>query len=91
MDCVDKLFPLETVNPVKGATCPIAPLKLIFPAPAAKLKVLAPLIVLLKVIAAPVPPVLRETFPVKVTGEAKLIASFVVVIDPPVNTVPVPV
>jgi hypothetical protein len=86
-----KFTPLVTVNPVKGVTCPIAPLKLIFPAPAVKLKVWAPLIVLLNVIAAPVPPVFKATLLVKFTGEAKLIASLVVVIEPPSDTVQVPV
>jgi len=86
-----KFPPLEMVKPVKGVTWPTEPLKLIFPAPAAKVNKFAPLIVLLKVIAAPVPPVFRERLPVKFTGEEKLIASFVVVIEPPIETEPVPV
>ena len=44
-----------------------------------------------KVIFPAPAPVFKEIFPVKLMGDAKLIASFVVVIDPPVDTLPVPV
>lgn len=88
---VVKFIPLEMVIPVKGASWPTVPVKLMLPAPAAKLKAWAPLIVVLKEIFAPVKPVLRETSPVRLIAEAKLIGSFVVVIEPPMITVPVPV
>lgn len=68
----------------------MAPRREIFPVPAVRVRFDAPSIDPLKVISPTPGPVLREAGEGTSIAEAKLIGSFVVLIDPPKATDPAP-
>ena len=76
-------FITGVINPIRG--------RVIFPVPAAKSKEKAPLIFCKNVIFPDPNPVLKKTSFVNIKGEAKVIESFVVVMEPPNWTLPNPV
>ncbi len=84
------LCALEMVSVPKRVPPPTAPTKLILPVPAAKLRLKAPLTVLLKVISPGPVPVFRATLFVKLTADPKLMLLLVVVMLAPKSTVPAP-
>ena len=81
---------LTTVREVSAVVAPILPDVIKVPVPAVRVRVCAPLIVEEKVMSPAHAPLLRATFPVRVTALKKEIAVFVVVISPAVETAPAP-
>ena len=81
---------LTTVSPPSAVTPPSAPVNVTLPVPAVTERPLAPSTVLLKVTLPAPAPLFRATAPVKVTAEAKLMPSLVVVTSPDVETPPAP-
>jgi hypothetical protein len=85
------LFALTISNPAGGVVCPTALEKVTFPVPAVSWSVKAPSMVPERVIFPGPDPVFIEEAAVSCIAEAKLTASFVVVIELPKWTGPAPV
>lgn len=90
LEFAEMLAALLTVNAVKDVANPTDPCKLTVPVPAARVIANGPWINEEKVILPAPELVFKEASPLSVTAEAKLMLSFVVVIDPPKETAPAP-